>query len=150
MRLQYIRVHLTLEPEATGWWNEPVEKDPNEIQTWLSIAYGLFNNRLLETPNRLMHLFSASRYPGPQNSKETVSGYRIGVLEPCYSHRQIPLNLAWASTIHRSQSLTLPQVSVSVQDLFCRWNRHRDPGVARVERRLCDVNDVASNGSRNM
>jgi hypothetical protein len=138
--LRYPKYHPgSSHSEATGWSSEPVEKNPNESKS------GHLSPMDCTTTDSSKHqssnsLVSAPRSPGPQNSKETASGSpRESVSEssnrrnPCYSHRQIPLTLARASTIHKCQSLTLPQVCVSVQDFFCRWNRYRAPGVKRVE-----------------
>ncbi|KAI8595477.1 hypothetical protein EDD21DRAFT_283961, partial [Dissophora ornata] len=41
------------------------------------------------------------------------------VLGRTYARTQFPLVLAWASTIHKCQSLTLYKVCISLDSMFC-------------------------------
>jgi hypothetical protein len=49
----------------------------------------------------------------------SISVEKRSVLGQTYSRTQFPLSVAWASTIHKSQTLTLRKVAISIKDLFC-------------------------------
>ena len=63
--------------------------------------------------------------------------YRVGV---CV-RRRLPLQLAWAITVHKSQGMSLPRLQVELANAFAEGQVAAEHRVARLERRLSKLLD---------
>ena len=54
------------------------------------------------------------------------SYYNIAMSATCHERQQLPLKLAWALTIHKSQCLTLPKAVIDL------GKSERTPGISYV------------------